>query len=47
MFNIAKLTPSVFSGSTVDDAQDPTTSGINLLQMNVLLFKEQLKINGK
>ena len=57
MFNIAKLTPSLFFGSTVDDMQDLRTSRINLLQMNtriidchnwnLLLFKEAIKIKEK
>ena len=33
MFNIAKLTPSLFSDSTVDNVQDPRTSRTNLVQM--------------
>ena len=55
MFSIAKLPPSLFSNSIVDDVQDPRTSGINLVQMNsriidrhkdwnILNFKEAIKI---
>ena len=55
VFIIAKLTPSLFSDSTVDDVQDPRASHINLVQMNtriidryknwnILLFKEAIKI---
>ena len=58
MFNITKLTPSLFSDSTVDDVQDLRTSRTNLVQMNtriidchknwnILLFKEAIKINEK
>ena len=58
MFNIAKLTPSLFFDSIVDDVQDPRTSRINLVQMNtriiyryknwnILLFKEAIKIKEK
>ena len=58
MFNIAKLTPSLFFDSTVDDVQDPRMYHINLLQMNtriidchknwnLLLFKEAIKIKEK
>ena len=58
MFNIAKLTPSLFSDSIADDVQDPRTSRINLVQMNTritdhhknwntLLFKEAIKIKKK
>ena len=58
MFNVAKLTPSLFSDSDVDDAQDPRTSRISLVQMNtritdrhknwnILLFKEAIKIKEK
>ena len=54
IFNIAKLTLSLFSDSIVDDVQDPNTSRINLVQMNtriidrhknlnILLFKEAIK----
>ena len=54
MFNIAKLTPSLFFDSIVDDVQDPKTSRINLVQINtrmiyryknwnILLFKEEIK----
>ena len=50
MFNIAKLTPSLFSDSIADEAQDP-----NLVQMNtriidrhknwnILLFEEAIKM---
>ena len=50
MFNMTKLTPSLFSDSIVDDAHDPRTSRINSVQMdtriidrhkswNILLFK--------
>ena len=34
MFNITKLTPSLFSDSIVDDVQDLRASCINLKQMN-------------
>ena len=58
MFNIAKLTPSLFSDSIADDVQDPRTSRINLVHMNTritdhhknwntLLFKEAIKIKKK
>ena len=58
MFNIAKLAPSLFSGSIVDDEQDGRTLRINLVQMNaritgrckhwdILLFKEAIKIKAK
>ena len=58
MFNIAKITPSLFSYGIVDDVQDPRTSRINLAQMNtriidchknwnILLFKEAIKIKEK
>ena len=58
MFNIAKLTPSLFFDSIVDDVQDPRTSRINLVQMNtriiyryknwnILLFKKAIKIKEK
>ena len=58
MFDIAKLTPSLFSYSTIDDVQDPRTSCINLVQMitrtidhhknsNILFFKEAIKIKEK
>ena len=50
MFNITKLTLSLFSDSIVDDVHDPRTSRINSVQMstriidhhknwNILLFK--------
>ena len=56
MFNIAKLTPSLFSDS--DDVHDPRTSHINLVQMNtriidrhknwnILLFTGAIKIKEK
>ena len=38
MFNIAKLTPSLFSDSLADDVQDPRTSRINLVQMNTRII---------
>ena len=55
MFNITKLTPSLFSDSIIDDVQDIRTSRINLVQTktrtidlhknwNILLFKEVIKI---
>ena len=55
MLNIDKLTPSLFSDSTVDDVQDPKAFRTNLVQMNpriidrhknqnILLFKEAIKI---
>ena len=55
MFNITKLTPSLFSDSIIDDVQDIRTSSINLVQTktiiidlhknwNILLFKEAIKI---
>ena len=58
MFNITKVTPSLFSDSTVDDVPDLRTSRINLVQMNtritdrhknwnILLFKEPIKIKEK
>ena len=58
MFNIAKLIPSLFTDSIVDDVQDPRTFRINLAQMNtriidghknwhILLFKETIKIKEK
>ena len=58
MFSIAKLAPSLFSNSIVDDVQDPRTSRINLVQMNsriidrhkdwnILNFKEAIKIKEK
>ena len=58
MFNIAKLTPSLFSDSVVDDIQNLTASHINLVQMNtriidhhqncnILLLKEVIKIKEK
>ena len=58
MFNSTKLTPSLFSDSTVDDVQDLRTSRINLVHLNtriidrhknwnILLFKEAIKIKGK
>ena len=57
MFNITKLTLSLFSDSIVDDVHDPRTSGINSVQMstriidhhknwNILLFKA-IKIKEK
>ena len=58
MFNITKLTPSLFSDSIVDNVQDLRTSRIDLAQMNpriidrhknwnILLFKEAIKIKVK
>ena len=58
MFNITKLTASLFPDSIVDDVQDLGTSRINLVQMNtriidrhqnwnILLFKEAIKIKEK
>ena len=58
MFNIAKLAPSLFSDSIVDDVQDSRKSSINLVQMNtritdrhknwsILLFKEVIEIKEK
>ena len=58
MFNIAKLTPSLFSDSVADDVQDPRMSHINLVQINtriidrhknwnILLFKEAIKVKEK
>ena len=58
MFNITKLTPSLFSDSIVDNVQDLRTSRIDLVQMNpriidchknwnILLFKEAIKIKVK
>ena len=58
MFNSTKLTPSLFSDSTVDDVQDLRTSRINLVHLNtriidrhknwnILLFKQAIKIKGK
>ena len=58
MFNIAKLTPSLFSDSIVGDIQNLRTSHINLVQMNtrmidhhqnynILLLKEVIKIKEK
>ena len=58
MFNIAKLSPSLFSNSTVDYVHDPRTSRINLVQINtrvidrhknsnIFLFKEVIKIKEK
>ena len=55
---IAKLTPSLFYDSIVDDVQDPRTSHINFVQINtrmidrhknwnILLFKETMKIKEK
>ena len=56
--DIAKLTPSLFSDSIVDDVQDQRTSRVNLVQMNtriidhhknwnILLCKEAIKIKDK
>ena len=58
MFNITKLTASLFPDSIVDDVQDLGTSRINLVQMNtriidrhqnwnILLFKEAIKTKEK
>ena len=58
MFNIAKLTPLLFSDSLVNEVHDRRTSHINLVQMNkriidrlknwnILLFKEAIKILKK
>ena len=58
MFNITKLTPSLFSDSITDDVQDLRTSRINLVQINIrivdrhkncniLLFKEAIKNQRK
>ena len=58
MFNIAKLTPSVFSDSIVDNAEETKSSRINLVQMNaiiidchkiwnILLFKEAFELKEK
>ena len=58
MFNIAKLTLSLFSDSTVDGVQDPRMCRVNLVQMNtriidchrnwnILLFKKAIKIKEK
>ena len=58
MFNIAKITPSLFCDSIVDDVQDPRTSCINLMKINtriidrhknwnILPFKEAIKIKEK
>ena len=38
MFNITKLTPSLFSDSIVDDVQDLRASCINLKQMNTRII---------
>ena len=38
MFRIAKLAPSLFFDSIVDDVQDPRTSRINLVQMNIRII---------
>ena len=38
MFNITKLTPSLFSDSITDDVQDLRTSSINLVQMNIRII---------
>ena len=58
MFNIAKLTPLLFSDSLVNEVHDRRTSHINLVHMNkriinrhknwnILLFKEAIKIKKK
>ena len=58
MFNITKLTASLFPDSIVDDVQDLGTSRINLVQMNtriidrhqnwnILLFNEAIKTKEK
>ena len=58
MFNIANLTPLLFSDSLVNEVHDRRTSHINLVQMNkriidrlknwnILLFKEAIKIKKK
>ena len=58
MFNITKLTPSLFSDSIVDNVLDLRTSCIDLVQMNpriidrhknwsILLFKKAIKIEVK
>ena len=38
MFNITKLTPSLFSDSSVGDVQDLRTYCINLVQMNTKII---------
>ena len=58
MFNIAKLAPSLFFGSIVDDEQDARTLRINLVQMNARItgrvsigifffLKKQLKLKQR
>ena len=58
IFNIAILTPSLFSDSIADGVHDPRTSHINLVPMNIrithchknwniLRFKEAIKIKEK
>ena len=58
MFYIAKLIPSLLSGSIIDDVHDSRTSPINLVQMfkrlidchkhwNILVFKEAIKIKER
>ena len=50
MFNIAKLTPSLFSDSIVDDVQDPNLIQINTRTIDhhknwkIFYFKEAIKI---
>ena len=55
MFNITKITPTLFCDSIADDIQYLRTSRINLVQMNtriidrhknwnILLFKEAIKM---
>ena len=50
MFNIAKLTPSLFSDSILDEVQDPNLVQINTRTVdrhnnwNIFLFKEAIKI---
>ena len=38
MFNIAKLTSSLFSDSIIDDEQETITSRINLVQTNTRII---------
>ena len=38
MFNIAKLTSSLFSDSIIDDVQETITSRINLVQANTRII---------
>ena len=38
MFNIAKLTSSLFSDSIIDDVQETITSRINLVQTNTRII---------